>query len=203
LTGDGNLLRDISTVAVGIGGLAIGIITYYWAQVSRRKEALFPLMEQFDSSEGMSIAKTILDDFIITSQPEWKNTINEFSFIWDEILKSGPRSRLDFLNSKFTLPWLTNGKVIGVGNDLTIINGNNRLTITSNIPQSSGIIDINGIIIEGLVVREEQPLVIGMDHYYQRVNLGVILRNHEVVPIMDDGEIAIRKSFDALLDFFV
>jgi hypothetical protein len=85
MSGNGNSFVDIITAAVGLGGLAIGIITYYWAQVSQRKEALFPIMNEFDSSQEIRIAKSILDDFIISKQSDWDDTINEYSFAWDEI----------------------------------------------------------------------------------------------------------------------
>ena len=40
------------------------------------------------------------------------------------------------------------------------------------------------------------------DDYYNIRNLSLILRYHEPKVIIDPGEAAIRKSFDALLDFF-
>ena len=38
--------------------------------------------------------------------------------------------------------------------------------------------------------------------FYHKQNFDIILRDHGPKPISDPGEFAIRKSFDALLDFF-
>jgi hypothetical protein len=40
------------------------------------------------------------------------------------------------------------------------------------------------------------------DDYYNIENLEIILRYHKPKGIIDPGEVAIRRSFDALLDFF-
>jgi hypothetical protein len=63
---------------------------------------------------------------------------------------------------------------------------------------------INDVPIYGLILKTvNATLKIGMDHYYNKKNLLLILRDHDVIPIYDDGESAIRGSFDTLLDFFV
>jgi hypothetical protein len=52
----------IPTLAA-IFGLFWGTHTYRESQVLKRKEIVFPLMDEFDESEKMEVAKRILDDF--------------------------------------------------------------------------------------------------------------------------------------------
>jgi len=52
----------IPTVVGGVGAFW-GIFTYREAQKLKRKEILFPLIDEFDNSKKMFLAKSILDDF--------------------------------------------------------------------------------------------------------------------------------------------
>jgi hypothetical protein len=52
----------IPTLA-GIFGVYWGTHTYRGSQVLKRKEIVFPLMDEFDEPEKMEVAKRILDDF--------------------------------------------------------------------------------------------------------------------------------------------
>jgi hypothetical protein len=53
----------IIPTAAGIFGVVWGTHTYRESQVLKRKEIIFPLIDMFDRSEKMEIAKRILDDF--------------------------------------------------------------------------------------------------------------------------------------------
>jgi hypothetical protein len=64
------MVVDITTIVgpiipatVGLFGLIWGTHTYKDSQILKRKEILFPLMEEFDKSQPMIVAKKILDDF--------------------------------------------------------------------------------------------------------------------------------------------
>ena len=129
------VLMDLMGTAIptlaGIFGVFWGTHTYRESQVLKRKEIVFPLMDEFDGSEKMEVAKRILDDF-------------------SDIKKR-------FLDPK---------KI--------------------------------------KTMRQEG--------YYHKHHLSEILRNHRVpddddkdrenLCSFDDGEIEIRHSFDALLNFF-
>jgi hypothetical protein len=205
MSGNGISSVDVITAAVGIGGLAVGIITYYWAQVSRRKEALFPIINEFDSSQEMRIAKLILDDFIIPKEDEWSHTINEYCFAWDEF-PGGPAADnfKRFLVEKFAVNWVQNAQIVKNNNSITMTQGEESIKIIVYYEEKLGLMKINDVPIFGLILKiVNGTLQIGMDGYYHKSNLLVILRDHNAIPINDDGEIAIRASFDALLDFFV
>ena len=52
-----------ASAAIGIGGFAIAILGHYKNELSRRKENIFPLIEDFNNDMKMLIAKAILDDY--------------------------------------------------------------------------------------------------------------------------------------------
>ena len=59
---------------IGIGTLIIAIFTYHRAQISKRADVIFPLINEFDTSKNMKFAKEILDnqDVKVTKEgPSW------------------------------------------------------------------------------------------------------------------------------------
>lgn len=61
---------------VGAVGLFQALFTYNESQTLKRKDIIFPLIDEFDNSEDLFLAKAILDDFSC-SVPPYK-TKNEF-----------------------------------------------------------------------------------------------------------------------------
>jgi hypothetical protein len=58
------------------------------------------------------------------------------------------------------------------------------------------------MILDDYYLNSQDGWQVKSDRYYGRENLKLILRDHKTQPVSDPGEIAIRDSFDALLDFF-
>jgi hypothetical protein len=66
------VITTLIPTAVGAVGAFWAIFTYREAQKLKRKEILFPLIDEFDNSKKMFLAKSILDDFTcsIPNSPE-------------------------------------------------------------------------------------------------------------------------------------
>jgi hypothetical protein len=58
--------------AVALAGFFWGLVTYKKDQDLRRKDVIFPLINEFDESKQMKIAKYLLDDKKIERGPDWK-----------------------------------------------------------------------------------------------------------------------------------
>jgi hypothetical protein len=58
--------------AVALAGFFWGLITYKKDQNLRRKDVIFPLINEFDESKNMKIAKYLLDDKKIERGPDWE-----------------------------------------------------------------------------------------------------------------------------------
>jgi hypothetical protein len=58
-----DILSIVIPSAVGAVTASVGIFTYWRGQQLRRKDILFPLIEEMDSSKSLFLAKAVLDDF--------------------------------------------------------------------------------------------------------------------------------------------
>jgi hypothetical protein len=139
---------DISGIigtVIGLGGFAFGIISYFRNELERRKQTIFPLIEEFNTDKKLFIAKSLLDNY---------------SFRRDVL------ARFPFTND-FDLP--------------------DDVSDESYIEKGSTMAEGNESIAE----------------YENPTDLRQVLRNHRDRDVTAPEEIAIRMSFDSLLDFFV
>ena len=60
---------------VGVGGFVFGIFSYHRNELDRRKQTIFPLIEEFDTDKNLFIAKSLLDNYSFR-----KDVLNRFSF---------------------------------------------------------------------------------------------------------------------------
>jgi hypothetical protein len=68
-----SLIATIIGTAVGIAGFGWGIYKHKEEQNFKRKNVIFPLIEEFDKSIEMKYAKMILDNKIIPPETNWKH----------------------------------------------------------------------------------------------------------------------------------
>jgi hypothetical protein len=66
------IIAALIAAVVALVGFIWGLITYKKDQNLRRKDVIFPLINEFDESEQMKIAKYLLDDKKIERHPDWK-----------------------------------------------------------------------------------------------------------------------------------
>jgi hypothetical protein len=72
---DLDLTAIISTIiptAAGLGGLIWAVYTYRESLFLKRKDIIFPLIDEFDNSKEMKYAKDILDDRTIKPKKLWQ-----------------------------------------------------------------------------------------------------------------------------------
>jgi hypothetical protein len=69
-------LIPLISAVVGVITLYQAVNTYKENQIAKRKDIIFPLIDEFDNSEDLFLAKAILDDFTCNIPP-FKST-NEF-----------------------------------------------------------------------------------------------------------------------------
>ena len=60
-------LKDLLTIAVGVGGTIFGIITYMQNRVLKRQEIILPLMREFEESLRLKLAKDSLEGNYFTN----------------------------------------------------------------------------------------------------------------------------------------
>jgi hypothetical protein len=75
-------IATLIPTAVGAVGLTQALYTYKENQKAKRKEIIFPLIDEFDNSEDLFLAKAILDDFTC-SVPPYKTTNKFLLEFWD------------------------------------------------------------------------------------------------------------------------
>jgi hypothetical protein len=66
------IIAALIAAVVVLVGFFWGLITYKKDQTLRRKDVIFPLINEFDESKQMKIAKYLLDDKKIERGPDWK-----------------------------------------------------------------------------------------------------------------------------------
>ncbi|MGE4119373.1 MAG: hypothetical protein AB7F29_16005 [Candidatus Nitrosocosmicus sp.] len=208
-------LSDLLTFMVGAAGFAVAFFTYRWSNLTRRKEALLPLIEKFENNKTLKIAKDILDDYVINNNWDkdniWHDSIDKYSFDWIKLKKidSGEIDKfLNFLNKKFGQNLYANNTVIKIKDDHIIeILKDNKISTRIDVDRINSLASIEIIdcfFIMGIIAKEvDKSIILYMYNYYHQINLDLILRSHKNLPIFDEGEMAIRASFDNLLNFFV
>jgi len=65
--------------AAGLAGLFKGLKTYKSEQKSKRKDIIFPLIEEFDKSKEMEYAKNILDNRNLNPEQGWKYPLGYYN----------------------------------------------------------------------------------------------------------------------------
>jgi hypothetical protein len=68
----GPIYAALIGAAAGLAGLFKGLKTYESEQKSKRKDVIFPLLEEFDKSKEMEYAKNILDGRNLNPEQGWK-----------------------------------------------------------------------------------------------------------------------------------
>lgn len=216
----GSLLITIVSAVAGVLGAVVAVITYYWAQILRRKESLFPLIDKFNSSNDMMIAKKILDGFVIDKEDllvdkdkDLKHGINEYSFNWEIICTTRDKDNNElnnlknFLKREFALDWVESAAFRKIDNNSGIeitVKGQSMLIKLDKKKNEGTIVVDNNNAISGLISEETiRGLEVSMARYYWDRNLHIILRDHRTRSVLDYGEVIIRDSFDALLGFFI
>jgi hypothetical protein len=203
------IIQAAIPTAVGLGGFIWGIHTYRQGQNLKRKEILFPLIEEFDKTEDhMVYAKKLLhpDGFSIFLKDEKQeknigpyyggqalDTIlrihGELIFRWDNIPGVDEFHLKQFLNEKLTLEWIKDAGVEKLNNwrGIRLQSGNDSVTI---------ILDESN--------REASVLLEPSRYLYKFIieESNGMFNLYEPTTITDYGEIQIRESFSALLDFF-
>ena len=135
-------MSDISAViatAIGVGGFGFGIFSYFRSELERRKQTIFPLIDEFNTDKKLFVAKSLLDNYSFK-----REVLAGFLF-------------------------------------------------TQNFDVSDAYIEKGSMMAQ---VRE------GLEGYDSQIDLTEILRNHKIREVTAAHEIAIRMSFDSLLDFF-
>jgi hypothetical protein len=92
-----------------VGGFSAfwGIHVYRDAQKLKRKDILFPLVEELHKSKSMRDAELILDDRIIRYEKTWNKAVNSYNIVWDEIVGDyGPLKH--FVLEEMGLGWTKN-----------------------------------------------------------------------------------------------
>ncbi|NOJ27041.1 MAG: hypothetical protein DA330_03405 [Nitrososphaera sp.] len=188
---------------VGLGGFLWGIHTYRQGQNLKRKDILFSLIDEFDKSKKMDLAKKILDGFSYARMDGdiwvgWYNKTSldvilryhqKFIFDWDKVPGEHEGKLHNFLQEYFEIDWPKGAKAEQINNGRTI-----RLASAGK----SAVFNLNGtgtgaeILLEppaypfALVVEKEKG----------------ILKLYTPGNITDAKEQEIRDSFSVLLDFF-
>jgi Predicted ATPase involved in replication control, Cdc46/Mcm family len=67
------LIGTLVPTVVGAVGLFNALRTYRDGQLLKRKDLIIPLIDQFDNSEDLFLAKAILDDFSCNIPPSGTN----------------------------------------------------------------------------------------------------------------------------------
>lgn len=70
-----DIVTSISS-AFAAGAVLFGVYQYKKDLKSKRKDIIFPLMQEFDNSQSTEIAKKMLDGFIFR-YPEWEHSLEE------------------------------------------------------------------------------------------------------------------------------
>ena len=201
-----SIITAFSGVTTGLIGLFWGIHTYKKGQILKRQEILFPLIKEFDDKDTLlHLAREILDDYKPISQANWSKSDFEYQFPWDEI-KGDYTPLKEFLRKELRVNWIKN-EVFEIASDgnKSIRNGKHfvllkMLRIDSEKLKVSMSIDDREIYYFITYLVNNKIILIW--RYYHISNLQYILRDHTTLTIEDQGEISIRESFDALLDFF-
>ena len=103
----------ISSLAVllptAVGGLSAlgGIRAYTEQQKIRRKETIFPLVEELHKSKALMRAQLILDDRVLRYKKHWNKSVEAYEIIWDEIT-GDYRPLKDLLEQDRGLAWIRN-----------------------------------------------------------------------------------------------
>lgn len=73
-------LKDLLSIAIGVGGTIFGIITYIQNRVLKRQEIILPLMREFEESPRLKTAKDILEDKPLypNSRMGWNIDIDDY-----------------------------------------------------------------------------------------------------------------------------
>ena len=207
-----NPVLDWLGFLIGAGGFTVAVLTFQRSNLTRRKEALIPMIERFENCKAMKMAKDLLDNYVINDSWEdkdtkWNDPISRCSFEWDSIItaKKEQEKLSKFLSDKYNLKWTENAEFRVTDNHtIQVTDNKNTIKIWITPDTSMATIEIGDIQISCLLVNElNGKKTVSMERYYHRKNLRCLLRDYRSMPIFDDGEVAIRKSFDALLDFFV
>jgi hypothetical protein len=56
-------LTGIIGTAIGLGGFGFGIFSYFRNELERRKQTIFPLIEEFNTDRKLFVAKSLLDNY--------------------------------------------------------------------------------------------------------------------------------------------
>ena len=166
--------------------------------IQRRKDILFPLIAEFDKSKQIDLAKKILDDMIVFAGRRMTVPMETFLNDTSKLKK--------VFEGKPGFEWVQSSEVVLEENTNTIrING---------MPTNHGSPVVSFRIEENMNPQTTETRGFSYDFvasniggelrilwYYHKNKLAEILRDHSKHDVTDPGEIAIRSSFDALLDF--
>jgi hypothetical protein len=68
-------LSAIIGTAIGLGGFGFGLFSYFRNELERRKQTIFPLIEEFNTDKKLFIAKSLLDNYSFK-----REVLERFSF---------------------------------------------------------------------------------------------------------------------------
>jgi hypothetical protein len=196
-------MQAVIPSVVAAGGFAWGIHTYRRGQDLKRKEILFSLIEEFDKSQSLDLAKKILDDFsyIRLDGDVWLGWYNKASldtilryhteriFNWNEVPGNDEANLRRFLSTWFKARWVETAALekMNDNNSIKFSYGDNSVTVTLNEMQTGAEIRFNPTQYPyGFIVEKKNG----------------VLKLYRPGNIIDQKEIEIRDSFSALLDFF-
>ena len=105
-----DLVSNLSILLpTAVGGFSAlwGIHVYRDGQRLKRKDILFPLVEELHKSKTMRNAQLILDDRVIRCEKKWKKSLCTHNIVWDEI-GGDYRPLKDLLSEEVGLDWTEN-----------------------------------------------------------------------------------------------
>ena len=205
----------LTTIVGGFSALW-GIYVYRDGQKLKRKDALFPVVEELHKSKALINAQAILDDRVIRCETKWNKSVDAYDIIWDEIhgdyrplknlLKKG--SGLDWIEKQDFIKNEDENIVMIQDEDhfLSIIR-NEKLPYRVDVKTLDKMIGIQDnkhryryvyYFYADIVDKKVNQL----GHYFHRSGLKYILRKHSSDPIMDNDEDQIRESFDSFFRFW-
>jgi hypothetical protein len=92
---------------VGGSSAMWGIHVYRKEHDLKRKDALFPLLEELHESKAMKNARLILDENVIRYERKWNKPLDSLDIIWDNIL-GDYRPLKDLMKEEVGLDWIEN-----------------------------------------------------------------------------------------------
>jgi hypothetical protein len=210
-----SILILLPTVVGGFSAMW-GIRVYRKEHDLKRKDALFPLLEELHESKDMKPARLILDENVIRFEREWNKPLHSLNIIWENI-HGDYRPLKDLMKEEVGLDWIENQNFVIDEEKATvkICDNDHSLSIirSEKLPYQVDVKTLDKMI--GLEHNKENHRYVyyyyagiidgkisKLGYYYHKSGLKYILRKHPDNPIMENDEDQVRKSFDSLFRFW-